>query len=83
MIRLAETWMSRGARGAFLGRTARRGLGLDSFFDGEPGRVGVRVLKDTRLVLPFRLWQAGCFGGLFSVHPLLPVVVPIGVAPIA
>lgn len=63
MIRLTERWISRDARGTFLGRTWRRGLGVASFLDGETGRVGERVLRDTRLVFPLRLPEGeGCFG---------------------
>ena len=58
-IRETETVMSRVERGCFLGRTARRGEGVlvvvEDVLEGDVGRVGLRVDKDTRDVLPFRL----------------------------
>jgi hypothetical protein len=55
MIRFTETVISRAVRGTFFGRTCSRGEGVDSFLEGEGGRVGDLVLNETRLVLPFKL----------------------------
>jgi hypothetical protein len=80
MIRLTETVKSREASGAFLGRTWRRGLGVASFFKGETGRVGERVLRETRLVLLLRVPEGCCFGGLLPANPLGAVVAVIAVS---
>jgi hypothetical protein len=79
-MRLTEMAMSREASGAFLGRTWRRGLGDASFFKGETGRVGERVLRETRLVLLLRVPGGCCFGGLLPTKPLGAVVAVIAVS---